>query len=278
MFRLDSDPSSTASRHAGGLPHAALQRTGATFADAAAEFLRYAEHDRALKPSTLRGYRSIVDAYLLPAFGERRLEEITTADVERWRARLTSVGADRAARARAEGQLGAAGAHGESRPLSNSSKNRIVVLLHGIVGRACKVYGLPVNPVAAVERHPVPLAGAHSLGAAQWPWWVSSARRPLTPFRSRDAQGADVLWLDLSNGLPRSNMCTVVSETYCCAPARKLWTARDFSRQTHRCCLLLPTVRIDARHNAIDACALHLSRKCNTVPANVYIRTSGARD
>ena len=32
-----------------------MVRTGATFADAAAEFLRYAEHDRALKPSTLRG-------------------------------------------------------------------------------------------------------------------------------------------------------------------------------------------------------------------------------
>ena len=32
-----------------------------------------------LKPSTLRGYRSIIDAYLLPAFGSRRLEDITTA-------------------------------------------------------------------------------------------------------------------------------------------------------------------------------------------------------
>jgi integrase len=50
-------------------------RTGATFADAAAEFLCYVEHDRALKPSTLRGYRSIIDAYLLPTFGERRLED-----------------------------------------------------------------------------------------------------------------------------------------------------------------------------------------------------------
>jgi hypothetical protein len=33
-----------------------LVRTGATFADAAAEFLRYAEHDRGCKPSTLRDY------------------------------------------------------------------------------------------------------------------------------------------------------------------------------------------------------------------------------
>lgn len=52
-----------------------MVRTGATFADAAAEFLRYVEHDRALKPSTLRGYCSIVNAYLLPSFGDRRIEE-----------------------------------------------------------------------------------------------------------------------------------------------------------------------------------------------------------
>jgi hypothetical protein len=51
-----------------------MVQTGATFADAAAEFLRYVEHDRALKPSTLRGYRSI-DAYLLPAFGSKALAD-----------------------------------------------------------------------------------------------------------------------------------------------------------------------------------------------------------
>lgn len=44
-------------------------QTGATFADAAAEFLRYAEHDRGCKPSTLRDYRSNLEAHLLPAFG-----------------------------------------------------------------------------------------------------------------------------------------------------------------------------------------------------------------
>ena len=67
-------------------------QTGATFADAAAEFVRYVRDDRTLKPSTLRGYRSIIDAYLLPAFGERRLEDITAAEIERWRAALSGVG------------------------------------------------------------------------------------------------------------------------------------------------------------------------------------------
>lgn len=41
--------------------------TGATFADAAAEYLRYVEHDREPKPWTLRGYRSAINARLLPA-------------------------------------------------------------------------------------------------------------------------------------------------------------------------------------------------------------------
>src|SRR4051812_31591707 len=44
-------------------------------ADAAAEFLRYVEHDRAIKPSTLTDYRSIVAAHLVPTFGAMRVEE-----------------------------------------------------------------------------------------------------------------------------------------------------------------------------------------------------------
>ncbi len=125
--------------------------TGATFADAAAEYLRYAEHDRALKPSTLRGYRSIVSAYLLPAFGTRRLEDITKAEVERWRSSLES-------------------AAGRTGGLANNSRNRIVTLLHGIFGRACKVYGLPLNPVTGVERHPVRITGDIEIFAPEEVW------------------------------------------------------------------------------------------------------------
>jgi integrase len=140
----------------GTLP--SMVQTGATFADAAAEFVRYAEQDRALKPSTLRGYRSIIDAYLLPAFGARRLEDITTADVERWRAALQSAAGEQSRLRQAERDRAAA-AVVPVRQLSNSSKNRIVVLLHGVFVRACKVYGLPLNPLTAVERHPVRLDG-----------------------------------------------------------------------------------------------------------------------
>jgi integrase len=54
-----------------------MVQTGATFADAAADFLRHAEHDRGCKPSTLRGYRSSIDAHLLPAFGQLPVESLT---------------------------------------------------------------------------------------------------------------------------------------------------------------------------------------------------------
>jgi hypothetical protein len=61
-----------------------LVRTGATFADASTEYLRYIEHDRLRKPSTLRGYRSAIEAHLLPAFGSMPVEAMTTRVIERW--------------------------------------------------------------------------------------------------------------------------------------------------------------------------------------------------
>jgi hypothetical protein len=39
-----------------------MVRTGVTFAAAAEEYLRYVEHDRGRKPSTVRGYRSVISA------------------------------------------------------------------------------------------------------------------------------------------------------------------------------------------------------------------------
>jgi len=59
-----------------------MVRTGATFADACAEFLRYMEHDLDRKPSTLGDYRSTVNAHLLPAFGALRLEDVSAERIE----------------------------------------------------------------------------------------------------------------------------------------------------------------------------------------------------
>ena len=105
-----------------------LVRTGATFADAAAEYLRYVEQDRGCKPSTVRGYKSVIEAHLLPAFGDVPVEDVTTEDIETW---IASV--DRSARTR----------------------NKLLIALQGILGRARKVYGLTRNAAAEVEKFPI---------------------------------------------------------------------------------------------------------------------------
>jgi integrase len=105
-----------------------MTRAGATFADAAAEWLRYIEHDRRRKPSTVTGYQAIVRAQLLPTFGSMPIESITTATIETWLA-----GVDRA----------------------SSTRVKALVLMHGIFQRARKVWALPANPVADVEKPPL---------------------------------------------------------------------------------------------------------------------------
>jgi hypothetical protein len=52
-----------------------MVRSGATFADACAEYLRYIGENRGRTASTVEDYRSIVTVHLLPAFGEMRLED-----------------------------------------------------------------------------------------------------------------------------------------------------------------------------------------------------------
>src|SRR5947209_16853459 len=93
----------------GSLP--GMVRTGATFADAAAEWLRYVEHDRDRKPSTVAGYRAILRSQLLPAFGDMPIEAITTVMIESWIA-----GVDR----------------------SPATRTKALVLMHGIFRRARK--------------------------------------------------------------------------------------------------------------------------------------------
>jgi integrase len=108
-------------------------RTGATFGDAAAEWLRFIEEDRERKPSTLVDYRSALKAHLLPAFGERTLESIEPSDIEEWRRSLVG--------------------------LSNRSKNKLLIQMHGVFRRAQIVWGLSVNPLARAEKHPMKASG-----------------------------------------------------------------------------------------------------------------------
>jgi integrase len=109
-----------------------LVKTDVTFAEAADEWLRYVEHDRGRKPSTIAGYKALLQSQLLPAFGKTPIESITTPMIEAW---IASV--DR----------------------SPATRIKALVLMHGIFKRAKKVYGLPLNPVAEVEKPPTVQSG-----------------------------------------------------------------------------------------------------------------------
>jgi hypothetical protein len=71
----------------------------------------------------------VIRNHLLPPFGACRLEDITEQEVDRWARRL-----------------------GADRPLSNATKRKVIVIFHDVMARARRVYGLPVDPVAKVER------------------------------------------------------------------------------------------------------------------------------
>src|SRR3954470_15686695 len=112
-----------AQARAGTLP--GMVRTGVTFADACAEYLRYVEVDLDRKPSTVTDYRSIVRAHLVPAFGTLRLEDLTGERIEAWEATLT---------------------------ISNRSQAKILTIPTGVRKRARRVHKLGYNAMADIEK------------------------------------------------------------------------------------------------------------------------------
>jgi integrase len=101
---------------------------GVTFARAADEWLRHGEHERQLKPSTLRDYRSAVSLHLMPAFGRRELHTISPKDIEQWLATyIRSTGHVRQAR-------------------------KLLAVIHGVFERARRVWDIQPNPAVDVEK------------------------------------------------------------------------------------------------------------------------------
>ena len=95
-------------------------RSGKTFGDACAEWLRYVEHDKQRAPSTLQDYGNVVRCYLLPTFGaDTPLEKITTDGIERYREQLLE------------------------QDLSRRTIQKILVLLFGVLKRAKRADGSP---------------------------------------------------------------------------------------------------------------------------------------
>src|SRR5215207_1333442 len=106
-------------------------KTGATFADAAAEYLRYVEHVRQIDPATANDYRGVIAGYLIAEFGDQAVEAITPNMVDAYKEQLIT-----------------------ERQLSNRVIVRHLTVLHGIFKRAKRVWGLAANPASAdlVER------------------------------------------------------------------------------------------------------------------------------
>lgn len=130
------------------------ERTGETFGEAAAEWLRWVE-SRGRKPSTISGYRSMIHRHLDPAFGNLPLDRVTADRIEAY---LATIG-DRSPRTR----------------------NKLVIMMNGIFERARRRYArqrppvIVANPTRDIERVPGPRRAGidvytpeevHSLGRA----------------------------------------------------------------------------------------------------------------
>lgn len=102
-----------------------LVDTGATFEAASEDYLAWLERDRDRKPTTLRDYRSIIKTHLLPAFGQKAIEDISREDIETFSAGLAG---------------------------TNRTRLKILTVLHGIFKRARRVHGIQYDPMQLVEK------------------------------------------------------------------------------------------------------------------------------
>jgi integrase len=102
-----------------------------TLGHACAERLRYLEHDRQRKRSTMSDYRHVVNHDLIPYFGERTpIESITTAHVEAFKDHLLT----------------------PERGVSHRSAQKILVILHGVMARAKRKGWITTNPCDNAEK------------------------------------------------------------------------------------------------------------------------------
>jgi integrase len=99
-----------------------------TFKDACDERIRYLEHDRQRKRSTLADYRNVVRNDLIPRFGESTpVEDITTDDVDALKDALLE-------------------------RVSHRTAQKVLVILHGVMARAKRKGWITVNPCEDAEK------------------------------------------------------------------------------------------------------------------------------
>jgi integrase len=102
----------------------------ATLSEAGAEWLRYVERDRGLRPSTVQGYREELRQLFAEFGASTPLESITSEAVVQYVSRLLASG------------------------LSDRTANKRLQQIGAIFKRAQRVYGIASNPVDEIERRP----------------------------------------------------------------------------------------------------------------------------
>jgi len=103
-------------------------RTRASFEEAAEYWYAHRAEQKQWKPTPRRDYRSALNTHLLPAFGDRQLDEITTDTIEAWRTAGLRDGT-----------------------LTRRTAAKLTTMLHAIFATARRTYGLTANPARDVE-------------------------------------------------------------------------------------------------------------------------------
>lgn len=111
------------------------ERTGVTFADVADDWFEHGRFARDWSASTQVDYRSVLDAHLIKAFGAKRIESITSQQIQSWRDQFAKETDEDGAPKRARHTV-----------------NKIVTQLHAIFEHAVDHHDLVFNPVSKVKR------------------------------------------------------------------------------------------------------------------------------
>jgi integrase len=110
-----------------------------TFREAAYAWLDLCEHERGLAASTIRDRRSAVNRWLIPPFGDRRLDHVTAEAVTRWRREQMRTMVERP--------------DGTKRPaMGRRNAEKLTALLFSIFEHGRAEYALAANPIGRVER------------------------------------------------------------------------------------------------------------------------------
>jgi integrase len=162
--------------------HSASAGAGGTVAELAARFLEL-NGDR-LSPTTLRGYRQILDRYVLPALGSRKVRTLRPAELDEFYA----------------GLLRSGGAGG--RALSAQSVHHVHALLRRLLNQASKWAWCAVSPAAKASP---PRAVKHEIR----PPAPEDVQKLLVAAGERDPDFALFLRLAVVTGARRGELCAL---------------------------------------------------------------------